>query len=360
MNRPLQVPSTVHIELTNRCNAKCPFCWFHGDQTRFSRYSDEARYPELSDERWLQLTEEICDMGTDDVTIASGGGEPFVRGNLLIQMLERLTRAGIRGAVITNGTLLTGTYSRRIVELGWGSVQISLHGPTAELHDEHLGLRGGFGQVMKSVNNLLRWKSTLRSDLPEIAFRIVLTGKNYSTLPTFIRLAKSRGISKVHVRKIIEVVSNLDQGFLIPDETDFGMVLLEAKQVAEEIGVELEFEFDVEQYLPIRIRQHDEGPPAASPLIDDDTYCSAPFNEFVIFANGMVAPCANYYSWQFKKDKDMRGILENASVDSLTTIWRDGFSRLRSDLAQGEDIPCRRCTLDMKLHTKSARPGETR
>jgi len=187
---PLRTPIDIQVQPTNRCNANCLFCWIH-DNNQVSA--------ELSDEKWLELTDEICALDIPKVLIC-GGGEPLLRGRLVLQMMKKFCLAGMQGTLLTNGMLITEQLAMRMVKMRWKSVQVSIHGPTSKINDVLMDKKGALHLALRGIENLNRYKILLKSALPELAMRIVVTKLNLSTLPEYIRLAHSQGVSKVYIR----------------------------------------------------------------------------------------------------------------------------------------------------------------
>jgi len=123
-------PAEVQIYPTNICNLSCVFCV----QTT-GEYEDVE---EVSDNRWVEVIEEICDMGTKKILI-SGGGEPLVRKNLITEMIKILKKNDVNGRMIHNGMLWDPASAEVLVDHGWDSVTFSIDGGCAETHD---ALRG--------------------------------------------------------------------------------------------------------------------------------------------------------------------------------------------------------------------------
>ena len=84
-------PHKVLIYHTNKCNLKCPFC--------FQRLKPYDYSKDLPKERWMQLTKEICEMGTDIIQI-SGGGEPMVASDTTMKMMEIIKENEITGRLV--------------------------------------------------------------------------------------------------------------------------------------------------------------------------------------------------------------------------------------------------------------------
>ncbi len=109
-------PLDVHMSITNRCNLRCHGCYALSDT-------------EPTTDMPLDLAETIIDRLSDmDVlTIALGGGEPFLHPHLFdIAMYSR--RAGVVPNVTTNGLLIDADSARKC--RAFGSVHVSCHHPS--------------------------------------------------------------------------------------------------------------------------------------------------------------------------------------------------------------------------------------
>jgi radical SAM protein with 4Fe4S-binding SPASM domain len=101
--RSLQVPTDFHfaapllgwIEITRRCNLRCPHCFVEGGLPRRS---------ELSTERILRLLDEWAEMGVFSVVIT--GGEPTIHRDF-VQITRHAHELGFTVGIATNGTPLT-------------------------------------------------------------------------------------------------------------------------------------------------------------------------------------------------------------------------------------------------------------
>jgi len=98
----------VTIDITNRCNLKCKFCYY---------YSQKFPRKELKDEEWLEKIEWIKKT-FKPIHCSWLGGEPLLRYNLL----KNLTKKFVTNWVFTNGTL-------PILHLSRTSYGISVYGP---------------------------------------------------------------------------------------------------------------------------------------------------------------------------------------------------------------------------------------
>jgi pyrroloquinoline quinone biosynthesis protein E len=89
------VPESVHLQLNNVCNLRCPSCYI----TLQKRDSGS-----LPLERWMTLVDELADIGI--FQLALGGGEPLMSQHF-VPIVQHSRQRGLLPNVTTNGHLLT-------------------------------------------------------------------------------------------------------------------------------------------------------------------------------------------------------------------------------------------------------------
>lgn len=333
-------PRHVQFHPTNRCNLNCLFCWV---------YNLAALPKEMPDARWLEITEEVCILKAKQVTI-SGGGEPLLRPSLVLRMMEQFDATGIPGVLITNGTLISDKLAQRIARLEKWDIQFSIHGSTAEI-DNHLRNHSqAFQQSMKGIDHINRARKASGKNDSQLAMRMVVTKENFTDLPSIVRLAGEKGMSRVYLRTVNEGESNFKGKLSVPKEgrAECYESLSLARQVAKESGTQLEIEFDTEQLSgattgKVHTQEVQRGP--------GRQFCPIPFTELVIFANGTVSTCCNFFEQQFKPADEITGWLEDVNKRSLKEIWYEGFPYLRANMfaKKGLNKVCRTCSSDMRF-----------
>lgn len=137
---PPEAPVGVKLELTHRCNLKCPFCYT--DSPRHTR----ALSADLSDDDWRSVVADAIDVGVVEAVIT--GGEPLLRKALSLELLTTLSNAGVGTTLNTNGWFVDEALADRLLTIEGLQVNISLDGATPELHD---GARGGAGSWARAV-----------------------------------------------------------------------------------------------------------------------------------------------------------------------------------------------------------------
>ena len=107
-------PESVHLQLNNVCNLRCPSCYVS------LQMEDDGSLPV---ERWMTLVDEMADMGISQ--LALGGGEPLMSPHF-VAVVEHSRGRGLLPNVTTNGHLLTERLLTRIRGL-IGEVRLSFN-----------------------------------------------------------------------------------------------------------------------------------------------------------------------------------------------------------------------------------------
>src|SRR4051812_24820454 len=103
-------PLGVKMELTHSCNLRCGFCYT--DSPRHTL----ARTPDLDDDAWRDIVEEAIELGVIEAVIT--GGEPLMRRELTLELIERLDRAGVGIVLNTNGWFIDDAVADRLAACG--------------------------------------------------------------------------------------------------------------------------------------------------------------------------------------------------------------------------------------------------
>ena len=139
----IRVPYSAQIEVTLRCNAKCPFCSLHSLPSSFINEKKEMNTGQIK-----KIIKEISELGV--LALSFTGGEPTLRADLP----ELLYHAGITHdfltGIATNGYRLPRLFKNNEIR-GLDYILISLDYPRAEMHDKIRGIKT-FDNVLKSID----------------------------------------------------------------------------------------------------------------------------------------------------------------------------------------------------------------
>lgn len=173
-------PYTIEFNITDKCNLKCRYCWQRGKENNNT--------DELSDDKLIKITKEAIEIGVKEIRLP-GSGEPMVRKNTLFKMMEIIKKKNVHGLLITNGTLFDEDDLKKIVELGWDNLTVSVDGPDAFTNDTLRYKEGTFGKIVEALRLINHFKKEKRVEKPKIRFNTVLTNKNYDKLTELIEMA---------------------------------------------------------------------------------------------------------------------------------------------------------------------------
>ena len=135
------------LEITHSCNLRCGFCY-----TDSPRHT-VARTPDLSDDAWRRIVDEAIELGIIEAVVT--GGEPLLRRELTLEILERLDAAGVGLSLNTNGWFVDDAVADRLAGLRSPAVHLSIDGATAEVHDAARGVPGSWRRAVEAAHRLL-------------------------------------------------------------------------------------------------------------------------------------------------------------------------------------------------------------
>jgi radical SAM protein with 4Fe4S-binding SPASM domain len=120
----------LFLEVTRVCNLACAYCG--------SSCGPRERRPELTIDEWVEVVRQVAsDFDPRRMMVAVTGGEPLTKEGVF-ELFAELRRLGFPYGMVSNACLLDAQAARRLVEVGIGSISLSMDAPPP-LNDE---LRG--------------------------------------------------------------------------------------------------------------------------------------------------------------------------------------------------------------------------
>jgi len=136
----LNIPLSVQLDLTYRCNERCVHC-----------YLDHDDHGEMTSAEIKDLLDQMAEAGVFFLTIS--GGEILMRRDFF-EILEHARARTFCIKLKTNGVLIREKVAERLRELGVESVQISIYSHRPEVHDAITKMPGSLRQSIEAVRLL--------------------------------------------------------------------------------------------------------------------------------------------------------------------------------------------------------------
>ena len=172
------------------CNLACRICGsWHGDQK-------QRRLGEITDDWLRSIVSECIELGAQEF-LFGGGGEPWLRGNILLELMGDIKAAGRIGHLSTNGTLFSREDVKKIVSMGWDRVMLSIDGPSAGVHDVLRGKAGTFELVKTTLCSFGKEKQHSGTELPFLGINCVITNRNTRLVQEMVRFAAEHGCDEI-------------------------------------------------------------------------------------------------------------------------------------------------------------------
>jgi len=181
-------PIGAKLELTYACNLRCGFCYTDSPRRTLQRT------PELSDDEWRRVVREALELGIVEAVVT--GGEPFLRRELTLEVIEALATAGVGVALNTNGWFVDEEVAARLGALRGVTAHVSVDGAQASLHDSSRGVPGSWRRAIEGIDHLLG------AGVGVCAVHVVTPG-NAEAVGSFLEQMWTLGVPWVRVTPVV-------------------------------------------------------------------------------------------------------------------------------------------------------------
>jgi len=205
----------LYLEPTSRCNLKCITCL----RRQWGTIPEQDMLMDLF-ENLLEQMESFPELNQVHL---GGFGEPLAHPEVLT-MIKKLTAAGYRVSLSSNGTLLNKNTARELIRCGINSIFISIDGVEKEAFND-IRVEGDFNQVYENMLGLRDLKKEMNVYHPKVGLEFVLMKKNSNQLHKLPELASELRVATV-------LVTNL----LPCSEEMYEQVLYESPGIEREMG----------------------------------------------------------------------------------------------------------------------------
>lgn len=214
------LPKSVALELTYRCNHKCKFCSCPWDAPNSTYLKGE----ELSICDWMKVIELLYNKGVESFSIS--GGEVLLKDgfeSILGFIRQEGKKRGIDLPIvlISNARNMTADYIHLFKEL---NVHLSMSLPGYETFQEHTGV--------DNADGVLHWFQIAKSIGVKTTLNVTVTKKNYEELFQTISLGLLNGAEDILLNRFLpggRGLAYMDELMLTPMQVN-GML-----DIAEEV-----------------------------------------------------------------------------------------------------------------------------
>ena len=235
-------PRTFHLDVTNRCEADCAYCWFHSPlaeaRTDPHRLTDADRDAMMPWETFLKLADDLAALETREDIVLSGKGDPLSHPRIA-EMVRELKARGLTVTLFTGGFRLDDAIIDACLDAGLDLLYVSLSAADeatfARLHTKLAPAT--HGRIVAAMRRLLERRRERGLARPRVVLVDVLTNRNDEQVADFARLAAALGVD--HVRFQLAAIEDYNADLALDDEALAALAerLAEAKKIAAAAGV---------------------------------------------------------------------------------------------------------------------------
>jgi len=295
------LPISISFEPTTSCNLRCPEC--PSGLRSFTRPTGMLQQ---------SLFENVIDQLAPTLSYLTFyfQGEPYLHPQFL-DMVNYASRKGIYTATSTNAHYLKDDLAKATVQSSLDRLIISIDGTSQDTYQSYR-VGGSLDKVIEGTKNIIRWKKTLKSKTPHVAFQFLVVKPNEHQIPDVYRLADELGVDQV-VLKTAQIYDYENGSDLIPTQEKYS-----------------------------RYKKTDSGLYAIKNNLLNE--CWKMWHSCVITWDGKVVPCCF--------DKDAHHVLGDLTKQTFSEIWNsEKYNSFRASLlrSRSEIEICKNCTEGTKV-----------
>ena len=287
----IKYPVRLYAEITMRCNFNCVHCYL-GD---FKSSPSDMSFPLFN-----KIAQEMEEIGIFKMIL--GGGEPLMHPNIF-SFLKNLSGRRILPAITTNGYFIDDDFIDALTSTGFrGSVQVSIHGKTPEMHNQFVGHPQGYQHAMNAINRLI-------SSNVAVSTATAATRSNVDEIPLLLEELKTMGVESFNIVFLMPVGRATTDLMLRPlEQTE---LLAYIRSLKKEYSVFTDYNLSFESVYH------------KNPLFP--YYCTCGVAHATVDPGGNVFPCSLLKFPQFSfgnvTTASLKRIFDNPEHDDIRQIY---------------------------------------
>lgn len=177
---------SLHFELTSHCNMLCKHC--------YNKSGGKNKSDAMTVEKWIDFAKYLVERGGVFECLLSGG-EPFLFGDKVFDIMDVLHDDGTLFLFMTNGYFLTADRAKRLSKYHYHWLQISIDGADADYHDSFRSCKGSWEKAVKAAKIVAEFGIPLK-------ITHCVTPDNLHEIDKMCTLAYSLGATSILVGEI--------------------------------------------------------------------------------------------------------------------------------------------------------------
>ncbi|MEM3008115.1 MAG: radical SAM protein [Candidatus Nitrosotenuis sp.] len=279
LERESDYPPHLELELNYSCNLRCPMCTWAMEKAA------EKKEDWFKFEDYKKIIDEAVTLGTKSIRLCYIN-EPLIRQDI-DQFIKYAVDAGIIDVLITtNGTLLTKTMSKKLIDAGLTKINVSLDAITDETYDK-IRIGGNLKITVKNIHDFLELRKQMGKKLPKMRLTFVVTKINFHEYDAFVSYWKDK-VDSIGIQHL---------------QNPFGEGRFEDNIRSDAIIIK------------------------KSP-VPEKFHCAEPYKRLTLRSNGDVLPCCSFYAADLVvgnwKKNSLKEIWNNEKMRELRKIHKDG------------------------------------
>lgn len=294
----------LELRITLRCNLSCHYCFLGS-----SLYQADKEVMSLED--YKRLIGTCKSKGLSEVVFT--GGEPFVRFDLLRELVAYSSSLHLKTKIHSNGTLVSNERCRQLTDAGLTEIRLSIDSVDEILFEKITGSRTLYKKLDDNIRHLVSYTDLV------VGGRFTITGVNHQYIAQVYNYCAERGLDYLELKPVAIVGSASEHPELRLSKVQHIAAMRAALELEKSGRIELRFDSPCFHFLVA-----DTAIPHYS--------CSCASRRLSVSPSGDVTPCV-YLGLE-------EVIIGNVYQDDIQDIYNSEFNT-QMRLTVPEE--CRRC-----------------
>jgi MoaA/NifB/PqqE/SkfB family radical SAM enzyme len=227
-NRLFVGPERMEINITNRCDMNCLFCWVHSPTLK-ERAPDKWLKQDIDFDFLKKVVDEMVSVGTKEI-LFSGIGEPFLHPQIM-DMVKYVKNKGLSLEIVTSGASFTKSKINELLKLGvdWLTLSLSASTPETYVKLHPTQTEKIFKRIKENLIYLCKLKKRRGVSKPHVKIVHVINSKNYREIADMVKFAGKMKADMIRFKPI--VVPNKGNEYLLLTKKEIDEAIDDGKNV---------------------------------------------------------------------------------------------------------------------------------